>query len=316
MKVFIIRRLIFVVIAVISSTLIVFALSRFSGGDPRSLMLNVGYASSPEIWEAWGERLHLDKPLVHQYFIWLWNLVVHQDFGLSLKTGQPANQMIMQFAPASIQLGFCAALFVFVTGIPLGVLSAVKRGSIWDIIARTFALFGQALPPFWLGIMLILLFAVNLDWLPAGTRGHGIDWPERLKFYVMPTVTLGWLASATVLRLVRSSMLEVLDSEFVKLARAKGVGSTAVVWKHAFRNALIPPLTVSVLILAGFISGAVVTEAVFSWPGLGFMVYQAVLNIDFPVVTAAVLALTLLTVSALFVLDILYAFIDPRIRYT
>ena len=315
MKVFIARRLVFVVIAVIASTMIVFALSRFSGGDPRYLILNVGY-TSPEIWEAWGKKLHLDKPLVFQYFIWLWNLVIHQDFGLSIKTSQPANEMILQFAPASLQLGLCATMFVLITGVPLGILSAVKRGTIWDVIGRTFALFGQALPPFWLGIMLILIFAVNLDLLPAGTRGHGEEWPGRLRYYVMPTITLGWLASATVLRLVRSSMLEVLDSEFVKLARAKGVGSTSVIWKHAFRNALIPPLTVSVLILAGFVGGTVVTETVFAWPGLGFMVYQAVLNIDFPVVTAAVLVLTLLTVTALFVLDILYALIDPRIRYT
>ena len=183
MKTFIIRRVVFVVIAVVASTLIVFALSRFSGGDPRYLILNVGY-TSPEIWEAWGEKLHLDKPLVFQYFIWLWNLVIHQDFGLSIKTSQPANEMIVQFAPASLQLGLCAALFVFLTGIPLGILSAVKRGTMWDVIGRTFALFGQALPPFWLGIMLILIFAVNLDWLPAGTRGHGIEWPERLKFYM------------------------------------------------------------------------------------------------------------------------------------
>ena len=315
MRTFIIRRLVFVIIAVIASTLIVFALSRFSGGDPRYLILNVGY-TSPEIWEAWGERLHLDKPLVVQYFIWLGNLVFKQDFGNSIKTNLPANEMILQFAPASLQLGFCAAMFVFLTGIPLGILSAVKRGTMWDVVGRTFALFGQALPPFWLGIMLILIFAVNLDWLPAATRGHGEEWPGRLRFYILPTITLGWLASATVLRLVRSSMLEVLDSEFVKLARAKGVGNTAVVWKHAFRNALIPPLTVSVLILAGFVGGTVVTETVFAWPGLGFMVYQAILNIDFPVVTAAVLVLTLLTVFALFVLDILYALIDPRIRYS
>ena len=172
MRTFIIRRLIFVIIAVIASTLIVFSLSRFSGGDPRYLILNVGY-TSPEIWEAWGERLHLDKPLVVQYFIWLGNLVFKQDFGNSIKTNLPANEMILQFAPASLQLGFCAAMFVFLTGIPLGILSAVKRGTMWDVIGRTFALFGQALPPFWLGIMLILIFAVNLDWLPAATRGHG-----------------------------------------------------------------------------------------------------------------------------------------------
>ncbi len=312
---FIIRRLVFVVIAVIASTLIVFALSRFSGGDPRYLILNVGY-TSPEIWESWGERLHLDKPLVVQYFFWLGNLVFKGDFGDSIKTNQPANEMILQFAPASLQLGLGASLFVFVTGVPLGILSAVKRGTMWDVIGRTFALFGQALPPFWLGIMLILVFAVNLGWLPAGTRGHGVEWPEKFKFYILPTITLGWLASAALMRLIRSSMLEVLDSEFVKLARAKGVGSTTVIWKHAFKNALIPPLTYSVLLLAGFISGTVVTETVFAWPGLGFMTYQAIQNIDFPVVTAAVLVFTILTVTALFVLDILYAFIDPRIRYS
>ena len=317
MKVFIIRRLIFVVIAVISATLIVFffALSRFSGGDPRYLILNVGY-TSPEVWEAWGKRLHLDKPLVIQYLFWLRGIVTELDFGDSIKTNQPASEMIIQFAPASLQLGLCATLFVLFTGIPIGVLSAVKRGTIWDVIGRTFALFGQALPPFWLGIMLILIFAVNLDWLPAATRGHGTEWPERLKFYVLPTITLGWLASASVMRLVRSSMLEVLDSEFVKLARAKGASSNSVIWKHAFRNSLIPPLTYSVLILAGFISGTVVTETVFAWPGLGLMVYNAIINIDFPVVTAAVMVGTLLTVAALFVLDMLYAMIDPRIRYS
>ena len=315
MKVFIARRLILVVIAIIASTLIVFALSRFQGGDPRYLMLNVGY-TTPEIWDAWGERLHLDKPLVVQYFIWLWNIVTKLDFGDSIKTNQPTMDMIWQFAPASLQLGACAWIFVMLTAVPIGILSAVKRGTVWDAIGRTFALFGQALPPFWLGIMLILIFAVNLDLLPAGTRGHGEDWPGRLRFYIMPTVTLGWLASASVMRMVRSSMLEVLDSEFVKLARAKGVSQNSVIWKHAFRNALIPPLTFSVLILAGFISGTVVTETVFAWPGLGFMVYQAILNIDFPVITASVLIFTVVTVLAIFLLDLLYAMVDPRIRYT
>ena len=314
MKVFIIRRLIFVIIAVISSTLIVFALSRFSGGDPRYLILNVGY-TSPEIWEAWGERLHLDKPLVVQYMYWLWGIVSKLDFGDSIKTNQPVVEMLLQFAPASLQLGSCATLFVLLTGVPIGILSAVKRGTVWDVIGRTFALFGQALPPFWLGIMLIIIFAVNLDWLPAATRGHGTEWPERLKFYILPTITLGWLASAALVRLVRSSMLEVLDSEFIKLARAKGVSSRTVIWKHAFKNALIPPLTYFILLLTGFISGTVVTETVFAWPGLGLMVYNAIINIDFPVVTAAVMAATLLTVLALFVVDILYAVIDPRIRY-
>ncbi len=315
MRTFIIRRLFFLVLAIVAATLFVFALSRLQG-DPRNVMLNVGYVS-PEQWEQWGKDLNLDKPLIFQYFIWMGKGIFQGDFGDSLKTGQPVMQMVVGFAPASLQLGFAATLFVLFTGIPLGMLSAVKRGTIWDVIGRTFAVFGQALPPFWLGIMLILIFSVNLDLLPSGTRGHDAsNFIDRLSYFVMPMVTLGWLASAGLMRLVRSSMLEVLDSEFVKLARAKGVGANAVVWKHAFKNALIPPLTFSALILVGFIGGTVVTETVFAWPGLGQMIYTAVINNDFPLMTGGVLVLTVAYVIAVFIIDILYAIIDPRIRYS
>ena len=301
--------------AIIAATLFVFVLSRLQG-DPRNVMLNVGYVS-PEQWEQWGKDLHLDKPLIFQYFIWIGKGIFQGDFGYSLKTGQPVMQMVVGFAPASLQLGLSATLFVLLTGIPLGMLSAVKRGTIWDVIGRTFAVFGQALPPFWLGIMLILIFSVNLDWLPSGTRGHdATGFFDRLTYFIMPAITLGWLASAGLMRLVRSSMLEVLDSEFVKLARAKGVGANAVVWKHAFKNALIPPLTFSALILVGFIGGTVVTETVFAWPGLGQMVYTAVINNDFPLMTGGVLVLTVAYVLMVFVIDLLYAAIDPRIRYS
>ena len=279
-------------------------------------MLNVGYVS-PEQWEAWGKRFHLDKPIVLQYLIWVGKGFFQGDFGESLKTGKPVMDMVRGFAPASLQLGLSATLFVLLTGIPLGILSAVKRGTIWDVIGRTFAVFGQALPPFWLGIMLILIFSVNLDWLPSGTRGHdATNFWERITYFPMPAITLGWLASAGLMRLVRSSMLEVLDSEFVKLARAKGVGANAVIWKHAFKNALIPPLTFSALILVGFIGGTVVTETVFAWPGLGQMTYTSIINNDFPLMTAAVLVFTIVYVFAVFLIDILYAFIDPRIRYS
>ncbi len=315
MKKFVIRRFIFLIISIVAATLIVFALSRLQG-DPRNVMLNVGY-TSPEQWEAWGKAFHLDKPMIVQYFIWIGKGIFQGDFGDSLKTGRPVMDMVLGFAPASLKLGLSATLFVLVTGVPIGVLSAVKRGSIWDVVGRTFAVFGQALPPFWLGIMLILIFSVNLGWLPSGTRGHdAASLLERSKFFIMPAVTLGWLASAGLMRLVRSSMLEVLDSEYVKLARAKGVGASSIIWKHAFRNALIPPLTFSALILVGFIGGTVVTETVFAWPGLGQMTFTAIINNDFPLMTGAVLVFTLVYVIAIFVIDILYAFIDPRIRYT
>ena len=315
MKKFIIRRFFFLIVSIMAATLIVFSLSRLQG-DPRNVMLNVGY-TSPEQWEAWGKAFHLDKPMIVQYFIWIGKGIFQGDFGDSLKTGRPVMDMVLGFAPASLQLGLSATLFVLVTGVPIGVLSAVKRGSIWDVVGRTFAVFGQALPPFWLGIMLILIFSVNLGWLPSGTRGHdAASLFERSKFFIMPAVTLGWLASAGLMRLVRSSMLEVLDSEYVKLARAKGVGASSIIWKHAFRNALIPPLTFSALILVGFIGGTVVTETVFAWPGLGQMTFTAIINNDFPLMTGAVLVFTLVYVIAIFIIDILYAFIDPRIRYT
>jgi ABC-type dipeptide/oligopeptide/nickel transport system permease component len=315
MRVFIIRRFLFLIMAILAATLIVFALSRLQG-DPRNVMLNVGYVS-PEQWEAWGEDFHLDKPLVVQYFIWVGKGVLQGDFGDSLKTGKPVLEMVRGFAPSSLQLGLAATLFVLLTGIPIGVLSAVKRGTFLDAAGRTFAVFGQALPPFWLGIMLILIFSVNLDWLPSGTRGHdSTGFFDKITYYIMPAVTLGWLASAGLMRLVRSSMLDVLDSEYIKLARAKGVDNRGVIWKHAFQNALIPPLTFSALILVGFIGGTVVTETVFAWPGLGQMTYTAILNNDFPLMTGAVLVFTIVYVFAVFLIDILYALIDPRIRYT
>lgn len=312
---FIIRRFLFLIMAVFVATLVVFALSRFQG-DPRIVLLNVGYVS-PEQWEAWGKEFNLDKPVPVQYLLWIGKGIFQGDFGTSLKTGKPVFEEVLGFAPASGHLGLSAVVFVLITGIPLGILSAVKRGTIWDVMGRTFALFGQALPPFWLGIMLILLFSVNLGWLPSGTRGHdAANWLERASYYIMPAITLGWLASAGLMRLVRSSMLEVLDSEFVKLARAKGVGANTIIWKHAFKNALIPPLTFASLILVGFIGGTVVTETVFAWPGLGRLVYTAIINNDFPIMTGAVLALTVVYVVFIFILDIVYALIDPRIRYS
>ena len=314
MTTFIIRRFIFLILAIFAATLIVFALSRLQG-DPRNVMLNVGYVS-PEQWEAWGKQFHLDKPVVVQYLIWIGKGIFQGDFGTSLKTGQPVMEMVVQFAPASLQLGLSATLFVLITGIPIGIMSAVKRGTLLDAFGRTFAVFGQALPPFWLGIMLILVFSVNLDWLPSGTRGHDAASAfEKFKHFVMPAITLGWLASAGLMRLVRSSMLDVLDSEFIKFPRAKGVMNRAVSWKLAFKNALIPPLTFSALILVGFIGGTVVTETVFAWPGLGMMTYLSILSNDFPLTTGAVLVFTVVYVFAVFVIDILYAFIDPRIRY-
>ena len=301
---FAIRRLVYTIVAIIVTTVVVFTLSRLAG-DPRLLYLTAHVTQ--EQWDAWGKRMGLDKPLIVQYLVWL-SRAARGDLGESLQTGHPTARMVMERIPATLQLSLSAFAFVLITGVPLGVLSAVKRSTVWDYIGRTFAVFGQALPPFWLGIMLILLFSVHLGWLPTSQRG-GID------HYIMPSVTLGWIAAAGMLRLVRSAMLETLDSEFIKFARAKGVSNTRIIWKHGLRNAVIPPLTYAGLLLAGFLAGTVVTETVFAWPGLGKLAVTAVFHNDFPVMTSVVLLFTMLYLGVTLVVDVTYAFLDPRIRY-
>ena len=282
----------------------VFALAHKSG-DPRDVLLTT--YTSAEQYEAWGERWGLDKPLVVQYGIWLGN-ALRGEFGESLRELRPVRDVIFERVPATLQLAAGAMIFSLAVGVPLGILSAVKRGTGWDYIGRTFALFGQALPPFWLGIMLILLFAVQISWLPTSGRG-GIN------HYILPSITLGWLTASGILRIVRSAMLEVLGSEYIKMARAKGVSSTVIVWKHALRNAILAPLTFGGLILAAFFTGAVVTETVFGWPGLGRLAVQSVTNTDFPTMTGVVMLFTVIYLGINTMVDILYAYVDPRIRY-
>jgi len=195
-----------------------------------------------------------------------------------------------------------------VLGVPLGILSAVKRVSVWDYFGRSFALMGQAMPPFWIAIVLVWVFSVQLGWLPTSRRG---DWTH----FVLPVATLSWLPAAGLLRLTRSSMLEVLDSEYIKLARAKGVGSRMIIWKHAFRNALISPLTFAATLLASFLTGTVVVETVFAWPGIGRLAVNAALNTDYPLITGLALVFAVIFLMASLAADVAYALIDPRIRY-
>ena len=292
------------VVVVFAATALVFGLSRVNG-DPRLVLLDE--YTSKEQWDAWGVKLGLDKPLIVQYGIWVGN-AARGDFGQSLGHRTNSLDVIITRIPGTLQLTAGAFIFAFIVGVPLGVFSAVRRGSAFDYIGRTFALFGQALPPFWLGIMLILIFAVELGWLPTYGRGG-------IKHYILPSITLGWLAASGFLRLMRSSMLEVLDSEFVKFARSKGVNSRRIIWKHALRNAMLAPLTYAGLLLAGLITGTVVTETVFAWPGLGRLAVQSVFANDFPVMTGIVMLFTVVYVGMNFVVDIAYAYLDPRIRY-
>ena len=303
MLLFIARRGLYTIFSLIAATAIVFFLSR-AQGDPRNVLIT-GYFSQ-EIWDAWGVEMGLNKPLIVQYLIWLKNALLG-DFGTSINAARPAWDLIQDRIPATLQLAGVSWALSFLVGIPLGVVSAVNRASFWDYFARIFALVGQALPPFWLGLMLILLFSVQLDLLPAGTRGGPAN-------YVLPCVTLAWTAASGNVRLMRSSMLEVLDSEFVKLAKVKGAAHNRVVWKHAARNAMIAPLTYSGLILAAFMAGTVVTETVFAWPGIGRLAVDSVMQTVFPVMTGVVLVLTAIYLLVALAIDILYAFVDPRIR--
>lgn len=273
-------------------------------GDPRDQFLTV--ETTQEIWDAWGVKFGLDKPLVVQYFIWLGKSAT-LDFGTSLNQARPVRDLITARAWPSIELALAGWFLSIAIGIPLGVLSAVKRGTPLDYLARWFALLGQALPPFWLGMVGILIFAVALNWLPAGAR----DGPKSL---IMPAMTLALINASSNLRITRSAMLDVLDSEYVKLARAKGVSSTVIVWKHAFRNAAIAPLTNAGLLLAGFLAGTVVTETVFAWPGMGRLAIDAVRTNDFPVVSGLTLLFTVVYVAANFLIDLTYGLVDPRIR--
>jgi peptide/nickel transport system permease protein len=300
---FLLGRALAAIFALFAATILVFGMSRLTG-DPREQFLTV--ETTQENWDAWGEKFGLNKPLVLQYFIWVGKSFT-LDMGTSLNQAQPVWDLVKGRLWATSELALTGWGLSVAIGVPLGALSAVKRGSIYDYVARGFALFGQALPPFWLGVVLILVFAVFLEWLPAGTRNTPLN-------LIMPALTLALINASSNMRITRSAMLEVLDSEFVKMARAKGVGGRMVIWKHAFRNALIAPLTNAGLLLAGFLAGTVVTETVFAWPGLGRLAVDAVRTNDFPVISGLTLVFTVFYVCANLVIDMIYGLVDPRIR--
>ena len=313
MQRYLLTRFLYSIFALIGATAIVFSLSRLVS-DPRMLYATEGYGMTPEAWEHLGKKLGLDKPLVVQYFVWLGQIATG-DLGVSLQGSAPVKELIGNKIGNTLQLGAAAWLLSTLIGVPLGVLSAVKRGTIFDYLGRGFAALGQAAPPFWIGIMAILFFAVKLGMLPSGTKGDGPS-ITNIRYFIMPAATLAWISSASYLRLTRSAMLEVLDSEYVKFARAKGVSEWKVIWKHAFKNALIPPLTLSALILAGYITGTVVVETVFTWPGLGKLAVDSVQQNDYPTMTGVVLFLAAVYVFVNFLTDMAYGWVDPRVRYT
>ena len=312
MRNFLLRRAVSAFLSLIGATFVVFTIS-VASDDPLLLYAKpTGYGMPESQRAALSAKLGLDKPIVVQYLLWI-GRALSGDLGESIFDERPVTDKIEERVGVTLKLGIVSWLFATLLGVPMGILSAVKRASLWDYLGRGFALFGQAVPNFWLGIMMIFLFAVRLDWLPSATAGEGFF---SYKHYVMPVFVLGTATAGGYLRITRSAMLEVLDAEYVKLARAKGVENTFVVWKHALRNALIPPLTVSAVLMAGFITGSLITESVFAIPGIGSLAIQSVTNNDFPLVAGITMIFTALWVTTNFIADVLYVVIDPRIRLT
>ena len=305
MQRYIARRFLQSLLAIWVMSLIVFSLARVTG-NPLDVMLPL--EAGPEEYERVSKHWGLDQPLYIQYAIFL-SKAVRGDFGNSWKWhGYSAMGLVGQRLPATLQLAGFALFISIVIALPIGVMAAVMKGTAWDSVAKVIALLGQSLPGFWLGIVLMWIFAVHLGWFPTSGRGG-------LQYMILPAITLGWFQVAVLMRLVRSSMLEVLDSEFVKLTRIKGVPEWKVIWKHCLRNASIAPLTFFAIIAGVLMTGSVVTESVFSWPGTGLLVVDAVRARDFQVVQAVVIVFSGIFILTNLMVDILYAYIDPRIRF-
>lgn len=299
------RRLIQSVVVVWGVSVLVFFLLRLAPGDPVSLLLVE--SASPEQVAAAKAKWGLDKPILVQYAVFL-GRALRGDLGDSLFFQQPAIEVLMERMPATLQLSAAALLFSLSVAIPIGMLSALKRDSFWDYLGTGLAMLGQAIPPYWLGIMLILVFSVALGWFPTSGRGT-------LSHLVLPAITLGSVLMALITRLVRSGMLDVLGEDYVRTARAKGLRERSVIVRHALRNILIPLVTVIGLQLGALFGGAVITESIFAWPGVGRLALQSINARDYPMVQASVLVISVVYVFLNLAVDLLYVYLDPRIRY-
>src|SRR5207247_723691 len=301
-RLFLLSRILQALVTLWLLTMVAFVMTRLTG-DPLDVLLDA--RATEDDRKAMASVLRLHRPLPLQYAIYLGHAVLG-NFGDSFKTRRPALTMVMERLPLTLELGTTAFLVSLVIAVPIGVISAVRRDTSVDVLGKVIALLGQSFPTFWLGLMLILLFAVTLEWLPASGAGG----PAHL---VLPSITLGWFTVAGIMRLVRSAMLDTLGQEYVVTARAKGLRESGVVWKHALRNALIPPLTYAGLIFVGLLAGAVVTETVYAWPGVGQLVIESVAFRDFPVIQVILLLFGVMYVGMNLVIDLLYIWIDPRI---
>jgi peptide/nickel transport system permease protein len=313
MLLFALRRIGHAAVALTGVTILVFLLIHLVPGDPVQEI--AGHDAPPDVVARIRTELGLDRPLHLQYLAYVGHLV-RGDLGRSLHSRRPVSREILDRLPATVELALAAITVAATLGIPLGVVSAVYRHSAFDYLAVTFALIGLSMPIFWTGIMLIWLFAAELRWLPVSGR-VGPIWsgPDAWKHLVLPALTLSGTSLAMISRLTRSSMLEVIRQDFITTARAKGLPERAVIYRHALRNALLPVVTYVGLEVGFLMGGAVVTESVFAWPGLGRFVLQSIANRDYPVIQGVVLFLAVCFVMINLVVDLLYAVLDPRVQY-
>jgi peptide/nickel transport system permease protein len=301
---YIVGRVVQSIVSLFVVSVVVFTLVRLSG-DPIQIMAPAE-ATEADI-ALIRASLGLDRPWPVQY----WNFLTRSlqgDFGKSVRFRRPAMELVAERYPATLELGGLAVLVVIAVALPVGVYAAVRRGTPLDYVARGFAALGQAVPPFWLGLVLVLIFGVLLRLLPTSGRGTPLH-------VLLPGLTLGWFAVAGLMRLTRSAMLDVLGSEYVKLARIKGLPERTVIWKHAFKNAALPVVTFAALLFVALLNGSIIVETVFGWPGLGLLVIEAVDSRDYPIVQAVVMCLSAMYIGVNLLVDVLYAYLNPKIRY-
>jgi peptide/nickel transport system permease protein len=304
MKSYMLRRLWQAVLVLFGVSFVVFMILHLTG-DPAALLLPPD--ATAEDVARFRTAMGFDDPWIIQYLRFLKG-AVQGNFGESLRHGEPAMHLVIERLPATFQLAGAGLLLALCLAIPAGIISAVKRNTVIDYFSTVVALLGQAMPTFWLGIMLILVFSVRLNWLPSSGRGD-------LQHLVLPAITLGLFTTARITRLTRSGMLEVLGQDYIRTARAKGVSEQPVVWKHALKNASIPIVTIIGIELGTLLGGSVITETIFAWPGVGRLSVQAIFNRDYPVVQAAVFILASTFVIVNFMVDLAYTWLDPRIRF-
>jgi peptide/nickel transport system permease protein len=299
-------RLISTLVVVFGVITLVFLLIHLVPGDPVEAML--GESATPTDLEALRHSLGLDQPLFTQWWQYMTNLA-HGNLGQSLYTREPISDMLLERFPATLELAFFGLLVAVLLALPLGSIAALRKDTVYDHGAMVFSLLGVSIPNFWLGPMLILLFSLTLGWLPVSGRENWLS-------LILPAITLGTALSAILARMVRSTLLEVLNEDYIRTARAKGLGESGVVLNHALRNASLPIITVLGLQLGTLLGGAVITEIIFAWPGIGQLTIESIQRRDYPVVQACILLISLSYVLVNTLTDILYAWLDPRVRYS